>query len=236
MVRVLAERYGVVPTALSELRLSAERLEGARLILVPGPLVLEDAASEALLAASQAGAKVLVTGAVVGNPYGETSEALGELGIVDPGRPVGLREPTPWAGEGGWATFDRGLREDTARASGPSLASLEGSVWHEPLPLELAREEEPLAALLGAALEAAGIETQPSDTRVTARVLTAPRAHLVVVINETAAAAVRRVTIEGRQHDFAVGAGRSRLALVERGTGRLIAATAGGPSVVPESG
>ena len=37
VVRLLAERFGVVPTALSEIRLTAGRLKGARLVLVPTP-------------------------------------------------------------------------------------------------------------------------------------------------------------------------------------------------------
>ncbi len=228
MIRVLAERFGVVPTALSELRLTAERLRHARLILVPSPLVLEDGAAAALLEASRAGAKLLVTGAVQGNPYGEVSEALERLGVVDAGRPVSLREATRWAADGeGWATFDRDLREQLERGTGPPLADLTGNVWHEPLPLEFAREEEPLAALLGAALAAADVETHPADGRVMARLLQAPRALLAVVVNETAVDARRRLTVAGRGYELPVAAGRSRLALFERATGRLLAATAG---------
>lgn len=229
MIRVLAERFGVVPTGLSELRLTAERLRHAKLILVPSPLVLEDSAAAALLEASRAGAKVLVTGAIMGNPYGENSEELARLGIADGGRPVSLREVSNWAGPGGgWATFDRDLREQLERAEGPALESLTGTVWHEPLPLEFAREDEPLAALLAAALAAAGVETQPSESAVVARLLFAPRAVLAVVVNETAVDARRRLTIEGLSYEVPVAAGRSRLALFERATGRLLVATSGG--------
>jgi len=232
IIRVLAERFGVVPTALSELRLTAERLQDARLILVPTPLVLDKQAAQALLQASRSGAKVLVTGVVLGDPYGELPPALRELGVVDAGRPVRLRETTPWgAGDKGevWATYDRDLREQIRRSVKPPLSSLEGSVWHEPLPLEFAREEEPLAALLGAALEIAGVKTQPSETRVMARLLYAPQAILVVVVNETAADARRRLTVEGQIVEVPVAAGRGRLVLFERGTGRVLATTAGDP-------
>ncbi|HVS62719.1 MAG TPA: hypothetical protein VMT85_04340 [Thermoanaerobaculia bacterium] len=243
LIRVLAERFGVVPTGLSDLRLTPERLAHARLIVAAGPVVLEDSAAQALLAASRAGTKVLVTGAVLGDPYGATPPALEELGIVDEGRPVAFRETTRW-GEEGWATFDLNLRESLRRSERAELGALEGAdepdgpeapagnVWHEPLPLEFAREDEPLAALLGAALEAAGVETHPGDGHVAARVLRAPRASLVVVVNETAADTVRTVTIEGRSVGIPVRAGRSRLALFERGTGRLIVATAGDPIAV----
>ena len=100
-------------------------------------------------------------------------------------------------------------------------------MWHEPLPLELAREAEPMAALLGAALDAAHVAVSPSDTNVVARVLSAPRAHLVVCVNETAEDAVRRVQVDGRALDVPVPAGRTRLVLVERATGKVLAATPG---------
>jgi hypothetical protein len=77
------------------------------------------------------------------------------------------------------------------------------------------------------ALEAAGIETHPSDERVAARLLHAPRAILAVVVNEGAEDARRRLTVEGRAVEIPVPAGRSRLVLFERGTGRVLAATVG---------
>jgi hypothetical protein len=222
-VRLLAERFGVVPTALSELRLTAERLRHARLVIVPSVEVLDPRAAEALLAASRAGTKVLVTGAVTGDPYGEQGPALQALGIVDRGRPVRLREESRW----GAATFDRNLRESLFRSGAPALESFRGNVWHEPLPLEHAREDGPLAALFGAALEAAGVDTHPSDVGVAARLLYAPRSVLAVVVNETASDARRRVKVGGRVVEIPVAAGRSRLALFEREGGKLIVATPG---------
>jgi hypothetical protein len=227
MIRVLAERFGVVPQGISELRLSAERLADARLILVPSPLVLEDSAAEALLEAAASGAKVLVTGVVLGNPYGESTPALEELGIVDVGRPVERRESTGREGDAGWATFRGNAREVMRRSSKEALQGLDGNIWHEPLPLEFAEEEAPLAELLGAALEAAGVSTQPSESRVAASVLETPGSILAVVVNETAAAAQRRLTIEGADVEIPVAAGRSRLVLFERGSGRVLAASDG---------
>ena len=155
VVRLMAERFGVVPTALSDQRLSPERLAAARLVLVPAPEVIEEGAAQALLAASRAGALVLVTGAVEGDPYGRTSEALRALGVVGSGRPLAQHEPTRFGG--GWATFDGLAGERFRRAPGPEPERLTGPVVHEPLPLELAREPEPLAALLQAALQAARV-------------------------------------------------------------------------------
>ena len=86
VVRLLAERFGVVPTALSEVRLTAERLKHARLVIVPAPEFLQESAAAALLAASKAGAKVLVTGAVEGDSYGRATESLKALGLLGAGR------------------------------------------------------------------------------------------------------------------------------------------------------
>jgi hypothetical protein len=100
-------------------------------------------------------------------------------------------------------------------------------VWHEPLPLEFARETEPLDALLAAALKAAGVPTHAAEDGVAVRVLPAPRAVLVACVNETPAPARRRVVVESRPVVIPVAALRSRLVLLERGTGKVLAATAG---------
>jgi hypothetical protein len=228
VVRLLAERFGVVPTALSEIRLSAERLRDARLVLVPAPEMLEEKAAAALLAATRAGAKLLVTGAVEGDSYGRITASLAALGIVDSGRPLALSEPTRW-GSAGIATFEGLAQERMRRAGTVSLASLDGPVWHEPLPLEFAREPEPITALLDAALRAAGIATHPGAGGVVARVLVAPKALLVGVVNETPAPARRRLTLLDRAVEIPVAAYGARLALFERGSGRLLALTPGEP-------
>ena len=227
VVRLLAERFGVVPTALSELRLTPERLRDARLVLVLSPEHLERSAIETLLAASRAGTNVLVTGVVLGDPYGEIPESLAGLGIGDQGRPVRLREATPWGG--GWATFDRDLRENLRRSLAPPLTKLAGSIWHEPLPLEHAREDGPLTALLEAALGAARVERHPAEGGVAARLLVAPRAVLAICVNETARDARRRLTVEGHVVEVPVAAGRSRLVLFARPGAKVLAATPGEP-------
>jgi hypothetical protein len=240
-VRVLAERFGVVPTALSEFRLTPERLRGAKLIVVPVPETLEDSAARALLEASRAGAKVLISGAVEGTPYGEITDALQSLGVTGPSVPVALRElvsegrsflgTQPPAPPGGtpptWVTFDAGKSQYLKRANFIALREAAANVWHEPLPLEFAREEEPLVALLGRLLQSAGMPKTASREPVATRVLTAPRALLVVMVNETSADIEKAVLVEGRRVTIAVQAGRSRLVLVERTTGRVLAATPG---------
>jgi hypothetical protein len=58
-------------------------------------------------------------------------------------------------------------------------------------------------------------------------VLRAARAALVICVNETAADAVRTVVVDGRRIAISVAAGRSRMVLVERSTGRIIVSTPG---------
>ena len=171
-----------------------------------------------------------MSGAVEGDPFGRTGEALRALGIVGPGRPLAQHEPTRFGG--GWATFDGLLGERLRRAPGPEPERVTGPVVHEPLPLELAREPEPLAGLLEAALWSAGVTVHPSDTPLAARLLRAPRAWLAICVNETSQDARRRLLVEGRPFDIPVLAGRARLALFESGTARLVAYTPG-PAIAP---
>ena len=184
VVRLLAEHFGVVPTALSDQRLTAERLAGARLVIVPVPEVSGGGAARALLAAARAGALVLVTGAVEGDPYGRSGEALTALGVVDAGRPVAQHERTRGARAGPRSTATRRVAAPRRKARADPAGGL-----------RLARAASPriragagaLAELLGAALSAAGVGAHPSATPIAARLLRAPRALLAVCVNETAA-------------------------------------------------
>ncbi len=102
---------------------------GAKLVLVPVPEMLGEDAARALLEASRAGTRVLVTGAVEGDPYGRVPEPLRALGIVDAGRPVALHEATRWGATGGeaWLAFE-GLAQEWLRRSGkPEPARLVGN-------------------------------------------------------------------------------------------------------------
>jgi hypothetical protein len=232
VVRTLAERFGVVPTAISDLRLGRERLRSAKLVLVPSADVLDEPAAKALLEASRAGTKVLFTGPIEGDSYGLETPSLRALGVLGPSRPLAMHETTPWS-ESGSVAFEGLLQETARRADKPSVAKLEGAVWHEPLPMELAREREPLARLLDAALAAAGVPTmKPADARewgVAARVLAAPRAALVAVVNERTEPASRRIVVDARTYAVPVRAYGARLVLVDRATGDVVVTTPGDP-------
>lgn len=228
VVRVLAERFGVVPTAVSDLSLVKEQLRGAQLVIVPAAEVLDEPAACALLAASESGSKLLFTGAIDGDSYGAAAPSLQRLGLLGPSRALAFHESSRWSPTEP-VSFEGLLQENVRRSEKPELASFDGAVWHEPLPLELARQREPLVRLLEAALFAAAVDTHPSTVPIAARVLLAPKAALVVVVNETASDAVRRVHVDGAVFDVPVRAYRARLALIERRSGKILVATPGQP-------
>ena len=225
VVRALAERFGVVPTAISDLRLTAARLAGVKLVLVPAADVLDEPAARALLEASRAGTKVLFTGPIEGDSYGLETPSLRALGVLGPSRPVAVHEKSAWSASG-WVAFE-GLQESLRRADKASVNTLAGAVWHEPLALELARDREPLVKLLEAALAAAGIATSPGAWGLAARALLTPRVALVVVVNERPEPSIRGVRVEGRTLNVPVAALGARYVLAERATGKVLAATPG---------
>jgi hypothetical protein len=124
-------------------------------------------------------------------------------------------------------TFEGLAQHWLRRGTKAGPTALAGNVWHEPLPLDFARETEPLDALLTAALKAAGVATHPAEGGVAARVLIAPKAVLVVCVNEGPSAARRRVIVEGRPVEIPVEAFRSRLVVFEKGTAKVLVATSG---------
>lgn len=227
VIRILADRYGIVPTAVSDLRLTTGRLATAKLVLVPAPEFLTEDAAGALAVAAAKGVKVLITGPVTGDPYGRKGPALAALHLAAGERPLALREPTPWGADGSrsrvWATFPDNRSQWLRAAAGPPLDQLDGSVWQEPLPLEFAAEEEPLARLLAAALRAAAIPVTDSAVPLTVRVLTTPATALVVAINETSQPLRREVPVAGRTGTVSVPAGRCLLLVLDRVSGRTLA-------------
>lgn len=223
VVRVLAERFGIVPAAMSDLRIDAARLRDVKLVIVPNPTVLDSAAATALIQATKNGTRVLITGGFTGDSYGRDIPALKPL-VSSSVRPVSMHEKTPWSPTGSVA-FAGGAQETVLRGDAPSTGKLTGPIWHEPLPLELAGESEPLARLLRAALDGAHVSaafSSTSEAGVAGRVLFAPRHALVVLVNERPEAASRKVMIDGHPVEIRVGSKASALAIVERATGKIV--------------
>jgi hypothetical protein len=223
VVRVLGERFGVVPAAVSDLRLTSASLRGRKLAIVASATVIDEGAARALRDAAQAGTKVLITGAIEGDSYGRQVPALQALGVMGQGRPVTMHERSGWSSTG-WVTFEGLLQESARRATSTTLRqTLPGNVWHEPLPLELARDREPLAKLLGAALAAANVAVSPHGGGVTGRVLLAPRSALLVAVNERPEPAMRRLGVDGHWIDLHVPALGVAMMLVARRSGDVLA-------------
>ena len=226
LVRVLAEEFGLVPSVISDFRLDRERLDGARLVIVPSPQWLPDGAAGALAAAARDGIQILFTGAVEGDEYGKLSPTFLALGIEPASAPVSRYEKTAWDADGvgavRFATFG-GLKSQHLRKSLSSGAGLKPNISHEPLPLEYAEEREPLTALLRASLDAAGVARRDGSSPALSRVLLASDRALAVLVNESSSDLSVEISFDGRVFDVPVRAGRTRLVLFDRRDGRILA-------------
>ena len=235
IVKVLAENFGIVPTMLSEFKLSESRLKGIRLVIVPSGGMICDSGAAELYKASQNGTKILFIGAVEGNEYGKQSDQFRKLGLEHGSRPVSHYEPTNWASEDGGSkkvlTFGSGKSENLRKSDTPFLDTLKGNILNEPLPIELALEREPLVAMLHAVLKYSGMPSDISDNRVASRILKTDEVALVVCVNESSADVRREISLGGRTFEIPVRAGRSRLVLFNRADGTMIVATEGEPII-----
>ena len=103
------------------------------------------------------------------------------------------------------------------------------TVWHEPLPLERAQIASRSHGSFRAALDSAGVKAAfvdaPAEAGVAGRVLLAPRHALLVLVNERADAATRKLLVDGHAVEMRVAAEGSSLAIVERATGKTIVAS-----------
>lgn len=208
VVRLLAEHFGHAPAILSERLLSPERLRQARLILVPTPEALEPAAARALEAAAQAGALVVITGHLEGDLYGRALPWLG----ADPGQPLAYRE--------GEATFPGQLNEKLRKGT---VATRQGRLWREPLPLDHAREEVPLRTLLADALQAAGLEPLGEGDPMLGRVLETDTHALLIAVNEEGQARTRTFRVGAHRIPLTLAPGATAWRFVEKHTGKVLA-------------
>ncbi len=232
IVRVLAERFGIVPTMLSEYKLTAQRLKGAKLIIVSDPEMLYDSASVELYRASENGTKILFTGAVQGNEYGKLTKDFLRLGLNYGSTPVNHYDPTHWnlnGEDGGFVTFGALEDEFLRKSDAPPLDHLSGNILQEPLPLEYASQRGPLVALLQSVLKYAGVEAHLSNTPVASRVLDTGQYSLVILVNESPVSIDRDIYVGHHEFNMSVQGGQTRLALVHRTDGKIIVSTKGNP-------
>ena len=220
------------PQALPDIRLTADQLRGVKLAIVPDAArSWTRARRAALLEASKAGTKVLVTGPVEGDSYGRATPSLQALGVLGEGRPVALheatgvgrraradavghvREPRPAlaaAGDEGLAR--RARRERLARAAAARLRPRDGAARRAPVGgAEGGRR--PHAPGRG---RRRGAGARRARRRCSSSASTRRR-------RRPAGGSI----VEGRPVEIPVEAFRSRLVLFERGTGKVLAATPG---------
>ena len=235
LVRVLGENFGVAPSMLSEYKLTAGRLKGVKLVIVPDAGMISDSAAYELHQASLHGTKVLFTGAVTGNEYGKVTPDFKLLGINPGSAPVSRYEPTNWGtrknNSGNFVTFGSEKPEHLLKSISPPLAALKGNIMDEPLPLEMAKQKGPLIDMLAAVMKYAGIKPHLFDSPLMSRVLYTGDAALIVCVNESSASLSRTVPAGDYKYEIPVEPGRSRLALVNLRDGRIIVATEGKPIV-----
>jgi hypothetical protein len=235
LVEVLSENFGVLPTMLSEYKLSGPRLEGVKLVIIPDAGMICDSAASELFMASRNGAKVLFTGAVDGNEYGKVTPDFRLLGIEPGGTAVSHYERTNW-GPGGtktdhFVTFGSGKSEYLMKSISTPLDTLRGNIMDEPLPLELAREKGPLVTMLAAVMKYSGMKPHLYDTPIASRVLETRASVLIVCVNESSTTLTRDVAVGKSRYEIPVEAGCSRLVLINRTDGKIIEATEGKPII-----
>jgi hypothetical protein len=237
LVHTISDKFGVSSTALSEYKLSYDRIKDAKLIIVPSAEMLDDSAASVLFQASQKDIKILFTGSIEGNLYGESGEWHKKLGLTDPGIPVSFYEFSNWkSGNSKYITFERSQSEFLKKSTIPFLNDLSGNIWHEPLPLELAREDEPLINLLSACFTKAGIEFSLTADPITTRILITKDIALVVMVNESNKDGKREIAIDKFKYDISVKGQRSRLILIDRKNGNIIVKNEGEVTVINKKG
>ena len=229
IIHILADNFGIVPTMLSEYKLTRKRLEGSKLIILSDPEMLYDSASALLYDISKQGTKVLITGSVDGNEYGQITEQFKKLNLNYSSEPVSQYEYTNWGSSNdqkeNYVTYDQGQTIYLRKSSAPMLLSLNGNILQEPLPLEMAREKKPLIALLKNVLDYSGVETHYSDVPVTLSILKNSKTALIICVNESSNDLLRKVILNDHTYQIPVAAGRSVLTLVDLSDKKIIETT-----------
>lgn len=228
IVRAFTDHLGITPYLISEYKLSYKQLSKAKLVVVPSVEFLDDECADILYNASLNGTKILFTGLVEGNAYGEFTYNISKLGLDNRSKPVSLFEKyislTGSENDEYPITFDNQQSEFIKKCSAEMFYS-NGNIFHEPLPVELAREKEPLIELLKNGLKLSGIEYLFNETPLSTNILDMMNHALVICMNESSIDATRDLKINNYNLRFNIGAGRSNLFLIEKNSGKIIAET-----------
>ncbi len=223
-VRVLHNYNRVTAYAVGEYQM--ETLGSPKLMVLPSAMGLDDKAWEALLERVRAGSVLLVSGPFDGDAHLHGTERAQELGLAAETVPLTLREESlHWAGETLPLTYS-GLKTTTLsrmRFSGggdwKEISLGKGKVLVSALPLELNDRMEPVAAVYGYALKAAGVEgvftTTVTDPGVLICPTLLPHATLYVLTSERAKQTVEFTDRRsGKTFRGELAAGRAALLLV----------------------
>lgn len=227
-VRTITDHFGITPSLISEYKLTAERLSNAKLVIIPSAEFINDVAAKVLYDISSKGTTVLFTGSLEGNSFGELSEEILKLGLTNKSVPVALFEKYISQGDQSWkevnVTFDNQQSEFIKKSVAEKLYSTK-NILHEPLPLELAREKEPLIDLLKFVFYKSGVNYQLDESPVSTNILNMKKHSLIILVNESASDITKKVKLGNFTLDVVVKSGESKLLLVDKQTGTIISQT-----------
>lgn len=228
LVRTLTDHLGITPSLISEYTLTTGRLANAKLVIIPSAEFINDEAAKVLYIVSLNGTKILFTGPLEGNSYGEISESISRLGLMNKSAPVSLYEKyikqNDQAKVETIATFENQQSEFIKKCVADNLYS-NNNIYHEPLPLELAKEKEPLIDLLKYMLGKSSIEYYYDETPLSTNILPMKNHSLVVLVNESSVDLTKILKLENIPLNAKVSAGQSKLLIIDRKSGSVISET-----------
>ncbi|MBS3943907.1 MAG: cellulase family glycosylhydrolase [Melioribacter sp.] len=228
LVRTITDHLGITPSLISEYKLTSVRLANAKLVIIPSAEFINDEAAKVLYNASLNGTKVLFTGSLEGNSYGEISESISRLGLINKSTPVSYYEKyvihNNQSNAETIATFDNQQSEFIKKCIADNLYS-NNNIYHEPLPLELAKEKELLIDLLKYMLGKSLIEYYYDETPLSTNILPMKNHFLVVLVNESSADLTKILRLGSISISTKVKTGQSKLLIVNRQSGTVISET-----------
>jgi len=234
-VRAMHHHCGVTMSGVSEYGL--DRLDYTpQLIILPSPRILTETAWQRLLELADEGATLLVTGPIDSDEHWLPAPRLERFGVTTGIRPVAQEENLELDGEALRLSYrgEKFQRVETAVTNGGATARVmtievgRGRLIWSPLPVELAQQVEPTAALYRHALAQAGVAPRFATPRLDPGVLIYPAVYrdavLYAVVSQLGApASVRFKHVEtGTPVETRVLPGRAALILVDRRDGRIL--------------
>jgi hypothetical protein len=237
-VRAMHYDCQVPMRAVSEYGLDAAGAP-AKLVVVPSPRTLSDGAWTALLSMADGGATLLVTGSIDRDDHWLPADRLGALQVRAGSKPVAPEETLRIGDREFRLSYrgDKGQRLEKGVLAGgeiPSVASIprgRGVILWSPLPVELAEQTEPTAALYDEALKRAGVvpvlRTQERDPALLVFSTVFHDTILVTLLSESDRDRSAKLVhaASGSVVPVTVPAGRALLMFVHRTTGSVLATT-----------